>query len=264
MNGVHRIKLVVAYDGTNFCGWQKQPGKRTVEGELNRAISQIAGEDIEVIGASRTDAGVHAYGNVAVFDTKSSIPGEKWAHALNTALPGNVSIVGSREVESDFHPRFCDTVKTYEYTILNSKFKIPTYSRTSWHVPYELDIDKMREAASYLIGPHDFKSFCSSKTQADSTVRTVFRVKIEEEPLGEDYFFEDYENEALLGRKIVISITGDGFLYNMVRIIAGTLVDIGKGRFEPEKTEEMIVSKDRTTGGVTAPPQGLCLVGIEY
>ena len=160
-----RIGLVVAYDGTNYCGWQTQPNGITVQGVLNDTLSELLGEKIETIGASRTDAGVHALGNVAVFDTNTRIPGEKISYALNQRLPEDIRIQMSEEVEPDFHPRYCDSEKTYEYRILNRKFPVPTERLYSYFYHYKLDVDKMREATSYLIGRHDFASFCGSGAQ---------------------------------------------------------------------------------------------------
>lgn len=242
-----RIKLTVAYDGEQYCGWQRQPGRETIEGKLDQAIKALTGEDIQVIGASRTDAGVHAAGNVAVFDTLSSIPAEKFAAALNTVLPDDIAVQESRQVPDRFHPRHCKTVKTYEYTICNSEYRIPQLRRVSWHLPYKMDTDKMRAAAGYLIGTHDFRSFASSRTTVPSTVRTLYALDI-------------FEDDPL----IIIRVTGNGFLYNMVRILAGTLAMVGCGRIPVKKVHEMLEAHDRTKAGMTAPPQGLTLIQIQY
>ena len=242
-----RIKLVVAYDGTNYCGWQIQPVAVTVEKVLNESISKLTGEEIKVTGASRTDSGVHAYGNVAVFDTGSTIPGDRFSYALNSILPDDIVIQDSSEVPADFHPRHCDTKKTYEYKIMNRKFAIPTKRLDSYFYPYTLDINAMNEAGQYLVGEHDFKSFCSIKTQTETTVRTIYSVNVKKH--------EDI---------VSIIVQGNGFLYNMVRIIAGTLIQVGNGQIEPSEVKQMLESCDRTTAGPTAPPEGLTLVGIEY
>lgn len=242
-----RVLLRVAYDGTDFHGWQLQPGKRTVESELNNAIKEITGEDICVIGASRTDAGVHALGNVAVFDTESSIPGDKFKYALNTKLPEDVSITESQEVPSDFHPRHCDSEKTYEYRIYVSETPNPIKRRNAVRCPYSLNVEKMNEAAKYLVGEHDFKSFCSVKTQAETTVRKLYFAEV----------FKDKED-------IVIRVTGAGFLYNMVRIIAGNLMEIGTGKYEPAHIKDVLEGCDRTLGGPTAEAQGLTLIKIDF
>lgn len=242
-----RIKLTVAYDGTDYCGWQIQKNGVTVEEVLNRALSRLTGEKITVIGASRTDAGVHARGNVAVFDTDARIPAERIAYAVNALLPEDVVVVRSEEVPAGWHPRKCVSVKTYEYRILNREFPDPVRRRDTYFVSFPLDLDRMRQAAGYLKGTHDFKSFCSAQTSVEDTVRTIYSLDVEK-----------------AGDLFTVRVRGNGFLYNMVRIIAGTLAGVGRGYFEPEEVERMLEEKDRTKAGVTAPPQGLTLVGIEY
>ena len=288
-----RIKLTVAYDGTEYSGWQIQPNAPTIEAELDAAIEQLTGEILHVTGASRTDAGVHALGNVAVFDTESTIPGNRWAYAVNRYLPPQISVVNSREVKPDFHPRHCNTRKIYEYKILNTKFPIPQLRNYAWYVPGCLDVNLMRRAAEMLIGEHDYKSFCCVRTQAESTVRTVYSIELEETPVpGADARMNKLQapsDSASLsgpqvagesaglsaapaqgeateqaGRIITIRITGNGFLYNMVRIITGTLVWAGKGFITPEDVKAMLEKCDRNAAGQTAPPQGLTLVNIEY
>ena len=178
---MRRIRLIVSYDGTNYCGWQKQPNGITVEEVLNKKISELCGEEIEVIGASRTDSGVHAYGNVAVFDTNMRMRADKFAFAINQRLPDDIRIQESDEVEADWHPRKRDCIKTYTYRILNRKIDIPTERLYAYFCYFRLDVDKMREATSYFIGTHDFVSFCSQKTQATSTVRTIYSLEILED-----------------------------------------------------------------------------------
>ena len=221
-----RVGLVVAYDGTNYSGWQIQPNGITIQGVLNDALTDLLGEKIEIMGASRTDAGVHALGNVAVFDTNTRIPGEKISYALNQRLPEDIRIQLSEEVEPDFHPRYCDSEKTYEY---------------------KLDVDKMREATSYLIGRHDFASFCGTGAQVKSTVRTLTGIDI----------WRD-------GDVVTIRVKGEGFLYNMVRIIAGTLIQVGNGQYPPERVKKILDACDRSVSGPTAPAHGLTLMGIEF
>ena len=242
-----RIKLTIAYDGTNYCGWQIQPNGMTVEEVLNRALKKLTGEDILVIGARRTDSGVHALGNVAVFDTETTIPAERIAMALNQRLPEDIVIIKSEEVPPDFHPRYCDCSKTYEYHIMNTQIPIPTQRLTNYFVSYPLDVKKMRQAASYLVGEHDFASFCNVRTDVASTVRTIYSLDILQE-----------------GEMITIRITGNGFLYNMVRIIVGTLIRVGRGFYEPERVKEILEEKDRKAAGVTAPAHGLTLVSIDF
>lgn len=244
---MRRVKLTIAYDGTNYCGWQVQPNGITIEEVVNKALSKLTGENIVVIGASRTDSGVHAMGNVAVFDTNTTIPPERIAMAVNRILPEDIVVVKSEEVPLDFHPRYCDCEKTYEYHIVNTRIPIPTKRLTNYFVSYELDIEKMREGASYLVGGHDFASFCNIKTDVESTVRTVKELEI-------------LKN----GNEITIRISGNGFLYNMVRIIVGTLIRVGRGFYEPKQVKEILEAKNRKAAGVTAPPHGLMLMEIRY
>lgn len=242
-----RVKLVVAYDGTNYHGWQVQDNGITIEEVLNRTISELVQEDIKVIGASRTDAGVHACGNVAVFDTESRIPGDKFSFALNQRLPEDIRIQESCEVDADFHPRYADTVKTYEYNILNRRFELPTKRLYAAFCYYPMDIERMNQAAAYLVGEHDFKSFCSAGAQVQTTVRTIYAVNVTKE--------DDM---------VHIRITGNGFLYNMVRIIAGTLMQVGTGLMEPGQVKEILEARDRSKAGPTAVAKGLTLVEIRY
>ncbi len=242
-----RVMLTVAYDGTNYSGWQLQPNGETIESVLNRCLSELTGEEITVIGASRTDAGVHAMGNIAVFDTMSRIPGDKFSYALNQRLPEDIRICGSKDVASDFHPRHCESRKTYEYRIYCAPFPMPVKRLYSYFTYVPLDIDLMSQAAEYLIGEHDFKSFCSVQTQALTTVRRVDSVEVFKE-----------------GDEIIIRVSGRGFLYNMVRIMAGTLMEAGRGHIQPEKVAEILAAKDRQAAGPTAPACGLTLVGYEF
>lgn len=242
-----RIMLTVAYDGTNYHGWQIQKNGETIEGILNGCLSELLQEKIEVIGASRTDSGVHALGNVAVFDTKSKIPAEKFPYALNARLPEDIKIQSAKEVAPDFHPRHCESRKTYEYRIYNAPFPMPVkrlYAHFSY-TPY--DIEAMKEAAAYFVGTHDFKSFCSADAQVESTVRQVDEVHVEKQ-----------------GDEIVIRVTGHGFLYNMVRIMAGTLMEVGRGHKTPQDIPKILEAKDRTAAGPTAPACGLTLIKYEF
>lgn len=242
-----RVRLVVAYDGTNYCGWQVQPGVVTIESELNRCLSELLGEEIAVIGASRTDSGVHAMGNVAVFDTVARMPAEKISYALNQRLPEDIRIQKSEEVASDWHPRHVESRKTYEYRIYRSEFPMPIgrdYSLFSYHT---FDVGAMREAAAYLVGEHDFKSFCAVNAQVETTVRCITDLQVIEE-----------------GKNLIIRVTGNGFLYNMVRIIAGTLMEVGQGKRSPQSIKEVLAAKDRQAAGPTAPAHGLMLVKYEF
>lgn len=242
-----RIRLTVAYDGTNYHGWQLQNNGITIESELNRCLSGLFGEEIAVIGASRTDAGVHALGNVAVFDTESRMPAEKVSYALNQRLPEDIRIQKSEEVPADWHPRRCSSRKTYEYRIYRGQFPMPLKRLYSYFTYRPLDVEKMRQAAGYLEGENDFKSFCQSGAQAESTVRTIYSVKLEEQ-----------------GAELVIRVCGSGFLYNMVRIIAGTLMEVGQGKRTPESVAAALEARNRSAAGPTAPANGLTLVQYEF
>ena len=242
-----RIKLVAAYDGTNYHGSQIQNNSETIEGVLKTELSSLLNEEINLIGASRTDAGVHARGNVFVFDTESRIPPEKFTYALNARLPEDIRIQDSCEVPLSFHPRHQDTVKTYEYRVLNRKLPLPEY-RLYAHFTYEnLILEKMNEACKYFLGEHDFASFCAAGSKVESTVREIYDLKVQKE-----------------GELLTISVTGNGFLYNMVRIIAGTLLKVGGGQILPEDIPEIIRGKNRSLAGPTAPAKGLTLVKICY
>lgn len=242
-----RIKIIVAYDGTNYNGWQIQPNGITIEGILNQALTELTGEPIIVVGASRTDSGVHSLGNVAVFDTNTRMPSEKISYALNQRLPEDIVVQNSCEVPSDFHPRRCKSRKTYEYKILNRKFPMPLRRYDTYFYYRKLDVDLMRQAAGHLIGEHDFKSFCSIHSQADTTVRTIYELSV----------VEDQD-------MIVIRVTGSGFLYNMVRILAGTLIQAGLGEIQPEDMPGILSACDRSAAGPTAPAHGLTMVGIVF
>lgn len=238
---------MTAYDGTMYHGSQIQNNGQTIEGVLNEKLTELLQEEIHVIGASRTDAGVHARGNVFVFDTESRIPPEKFTFALNARLPEDIRIQSSREVAADFHPRHQDTVKTYEYRILNRKLPLPEYRLTA-HFTYEaLDLEKMQKACGYFVGEHDFASFCAAGAQVESTVRTIYDLHIEKS-----------------GELLSIFVTGNGFLYNMVRIIAGTLLKVGNSQILPEELPGIIEGRNRALAGPTAPAKGLTLVKIRY
>ncbi len=242
-----RVRMVVAYDGTAYRGWQLQPNGITIEQVLNRELTALLKEPISVIGASRTDSGVHARGNVAVFDTENRMPADKICFALNQRLPEDIRVQSSEEVPADWHPRKANCTKTYEYKVLNRKISMPLERLYAHFCYFNLDLDKMREAAAYLVGEHDFKSFCTVRTQAEETVRTIYSLDITKQ--------DDM---------ITIRISGSGFLYNMVRIIAGTLLEVGMGAYLPEHVEEILDARDRQAAGRTAPARGLTLVSMEY
>ena len=226
-----RVKLIVAYDGTNYCGWQIQPNGITIEQVLNENLSKLLGEEITVTGASRTDSGVHSMGNVAIFDTETRMPADKISFALNQRLPADIVVQDSCEVPPDWHPRYQVSRKTYEYRILNRTFRMPN-----------------RRLDTYLVGEHDFKSFCAVGAQVKTTTRTIYSCEVEKD--GNDI--------------ITIRVTGNGFLYNMVRIIAGTLIRVGGGELAPDEMPQILGKKDRTAAGPTAPAHGLTMMGIEY
>lgn len=242
-----RYMLRVAYDGTEYCGWQSQPGLRTVEGTLKSTLDRLMRQDIKLIGASRTDAGVHAEGNVAVFDCDTTIPADKIKYALNNLLPEDMVVVESVTVAGDFHPRHCDCRKTYQYRILNTPLPDPNRRRNTYFYRGDIDIDSMRKAAEYIVGEHDFACFMAAGSQVKDTVRTVYALEL------------DRQDDI-----IIMTIQGNGFLYNMVRIIAGTLLMVGRGQLKPEALEEIIKSKDRSKAGPTAPAKGLTLKSIIY
>lgn len=245
---VKRVRLTVAYDGTNYHGWQMQNNGITIESELNRCLTDLFREPIGVIGASRTDSGVHALGNIAVFDTTSRMPAEKISYALNQRLPEDIRVQRSEEVADDWHPRKCASRKTYEYRIYRAEFPMPVKRLYSLFTYHELDVNRMQEAAAYLEGEHDFKSFCQTGAQVESTVRTLYSVEVEEQG----------END------LVIRVCGNGFLYNMVRIIAGTLLEIGQGKKDPMDIFAILEAKDRSAAGPTAPAHGLTLMKYEF
>lgn len=248
-----RILLRVSYDGTEYSGWQKQDNASTIEGVLTEALAELTGENISLIGASRTDAGVHSLGNVCVFDTDTRIPPEKICYAVNNSLPEDIRVIESFRVADDFHPRHCDSVKTYEYKIWNDKFPSPQLKRESHFTYRDIDVDKMRKAAAKMVGEHDFGAFCSAGSQVETTVRTIYSINIIEEKIPDLY-----------GRMIKIRVKGSGFLYNMVRIIAGTLLDIGTGLMEVSDIDKCLETCDRADAGNTAPACGLTMIGIEF
>lgn len=231
----------------NLIGWQKQPNKLNIQGNIEKAIYQITGEEVELLASGRTDAGVHALGQVANFKTNSQIPIEKIPIALNTNLKKSIRILQAEEVKENFHSRLSCKRKTYRYIINNSTNGTAIYRNLETNIPENLDILKMQEAIKYFIGEHDFKAFKASGTSSKSSVRTIYEATV-------------YKKED----RIFIELTGNGFLYNMVRIIAGTLVEVGKGKIKPEEIPNIIQSKDRTKAGKTLPPQGLYLVKVEY
>ena len=244
---MRNIKLTIEYDGKEFNGWQKQPNKLNIQGTIEQAIKNITGEDVELNASGRTDAGVHALGQVANFKTNSEIPIEKFAIAINSKLKKSIVIKKAEEVDERFHSRLNCKRKTYRYIINNSSEGTAIYRYLETHIPQKLDVRKMEQALKYFEGEHDFKAFKASGTSSKSSVRTIYKTQI-------------YKKED----RIIIELTGNGFLYNMVRIIAGTLVDVGLGKIEPQQIENIIKEKKRENAGKTLPPNGLYLVSVEY
>ncbi|WP_315073242.1 tRNA pseudouridine(38-40) synthase TruA [uncultured Clostridium sp.] len=244
---MRNIKLIIEFDGSNFCGWQRQPKGRTVQKVIETAICKATGEEIQINGSSRTDAGVHAREMVANFFTNSTIPGDKFREAINTRLPEDVSIIKSEEVDQEFHARYSSKGKTYSYTIVNRNERLSLGYQYLYHCRYKLDVDRMREACNYFIGEHDFKAFMSPGSSIKTTIRTITELYIEQD-----------------GEKIKIFITADGFLYNMVRIIVGTLIKVGNGKLEAEEIEDIIIEGNRKRAGMCVPPNGLILEKVFY
>ncbi len=245
---MRNIRLTIEYDGKEFNGWQKQPNKLNIQGTIEKAIERITGEKIDLMASGRTDRGVHALGQVANFKTNSKLPIEKFPIAINSNMKSSIRIKDAEEVDERFHSRLSCKRKTYRYVINNSKYGSSIYRNLETHIPVKLNIDKMKEAVKYFEGEHDFKAFRASGTSSKSSVRTIYKAEIIERP----------------DERIWIELTGNGFLYNMVRIISGTLVDVGLGKIEPEEIKNIIESKDRQKAGKTLAPQGLFLVNVEY
>ena len=244
---MRNIKLTIEYDGKEFNGWQKQPNKLNIQGEIERAIANVTGEEVNLIASGRTDAGVHAIGQVANFKTNSSMPIEKIPMALNSQLKKSIRIQNAEEVDENFNSRYNCKRKTYRYVIDNSLYGSAIYRNIAYHISTKLDIEKMKKAVKYFEGEHDFKAFRSSGTSSKNSVRTIYSA-----------------NMITEGTSIAIDLTGNGFLYNMVRIISGTVLDVGLGKIKAEDIPQIIESKDRTKAGKTLPPQGLMLLSVEY
>ena len=240
------IKIEVSYNGLRYCGWQKQKNDLGIQGEVEFACKQVFNQDVEVIGSGRTDAGVHAIAQVANFRVETTIPTEKIPEILNNKLPKDISVINAIEVEEEFHSRYSAHRKIYRYQIYPSRLRSPFLKDISYQAKYDLDVEKMKKESKALIGEHDFCGFMSSGSSVKSTIREIYSI---------DVF---NENEM-----IIIEVEGNGFLYNMVRIIAGTLVDIGRGRINMSMSE-IIKSKNRKNAGHTAPPQGLFLKKVIY
>lgn len=244
---MRNIRLIIEYDGTKYLGWQKQKIGKTIQGTIEEAIKELTKEDIYLMGSSRTDAGVHARGFVANFKTESKIPADKFREAINHKLPEDISIIESKEMNEDFHSRYNAIGKTYSYTIINRAAKAAIGKNYLYQVKFDLDVDLMKEACKDFIGTHDFSAFKSSGSSVKSSIRTITDLHIVED-----------------NNIIKIYVTGDGFLYNMVRIIVGTLIMVGNKKIDPKDIKSIIESKDRAKSGFCVPPQGLTLEKVYY
>ena len=244
---MRNIKLTIEYDGTSYGGWQKQKNNRTIQQCIEEAIKLLTGEEVELIGSSRTDAGVHAKGMVANFITNSKIPADKFREAINTKLPDDIGIIKSEEVDKNFHSRYDSKGKTYCYTLVNRYEKVCIGRNYVYQVRDELNYNLMKEAAKYFLGKHDFKAFKTNGSSVKTSVRTINGLELE-----------------LKGDVIKIFVSADGFLYNMVRIIVGTLIEVGKGKIKPEDIESIIKNGDRSKAGPCVPPNGLVLEKVFY
>jgi len=241
------VKIVLEYDGTRYHGWQRQKNGLSIQEVLEKAISSITGEKINVIGAGRTDAGVHALGQVANFTTNTRIPIEKLPYAINSKLPEDIVVKDAQIVPESFHATKSAKGKIYVYSILNSSFPSPLLRFYSYFFPLELNLEAMKRAAGYFIGVHDFSSFRASGSEVKTSVREIRRLEVN-------------KNQEL----VTIEIEANGFLYNMARIIAGTLLDVGISKLDPREIPDIIKSRDRNKAGRTLPPQGLCLKEVIY
>ena len=243
-----RIKCTLSYDGTHFSGYQIQPGKRTVQGELERALEQMhKGKTIRVVASGRTDAGVHAYGQVIHFDTSLSLSPDQWKKALNALLPDDIAIKDVQEADSSFHARFSAKAKEYRYKVRIAQERDVFLRNYCYHFPYPLDMEAMRNALKLIEGTHDFTSFCSAKTDIEDRVRTIYKADM---AIHEDI--------------LEFCFSGNGFLYNMVRIIVGTILEVGQGKRSIDSISSAFAAKDRRFAGKTAPPQGLYLWKVYY
>ncbi len=245
---MRNIKIIIEYNGKGFNGWQKQPNKLNIQGEIERAIFDVTGEKVELYASGRTDAGVHSFGQTANFKIENLIPLEKIPLALNSKLKKTIVIKSAEEVDENFHARYNCKGKKYRYIINNSKVPSAIYHDLEYHLPIKLDIEKMIEASKFFIGEHDFKAFRASGTSSKSSVRIIYNIDIKKD--NEDRIYIDY--------------TGNGFMYNMVRILTGTLVDVGLGKITPKEIPEIIESKDRSKAGKTLPAHGLYLMEVYY
>lgn len=241
------IQIIISYRGTNYCGWQVQPNGLTIQEVIIRAIKELTGESVNLIGSGRTDAGVHALGQSANFFTDSTIPAEVWHRALNTRLPADIRVISSREHSPDFHSRYHAKGKSYGYKVLTSPVASPFLADLAFHVSRTLDWAAMKEAAASFLGEHDFTAFMASGSSIKTTIRRITEISF----TNQDDLWE-------------MTFTGNGFLYNMVRIMVGTLYEVGYGRLKAQDIKKIIASKDRSKAGITAPAHGLYLKEVYY
>jgi tRNA pseudouridine38-40 synthase len=245
---MQRLKCIISYDGTNFSGYQVQPNKRTVQSEFEACLAKLhKGKDVKIFASGRTDAGVHAKGQVIHFDTLLSIPEDRWPIALNSLLPDDIAVLSAEYAIPSFHARFCASGKEYRYVLRLSPKRDPLMRNYAYHYPYPLNLQAMKEGASFLLGTHDFTSFCSAKTEVEDKIRSIKEID----------FSMDHE-------LLTLKFTGDGFLYNMVRILVGTLLEIGSGERKPTEIQKILEAKDRRLAGKTAPANGLYLWKVFY
>lgn len=248
VEGLFKVKCTVSYDGGNYGGYQLQENRETIQQMLEMALEKIVKQPTRIYASGRTDAGVHAKGQVFHFRTKTRIPEDRWPLAFNALLPEDIVVLRSQYVPDSFHSRFSAVEKVYRYCIWNQRAADVFFRHYSWHIPYHLNLDAMREAAGYFIGEHDFTSFCSIRSTVENKIRHVYEVSIHEEEPG----------------RIWLTFRGKGFLYNMVRIMVGTLVDVGSGKRKPDSIIDILEAKNRDRASKTAPAQGLFLWEVKY
>ncbi len=263
---VRKIKLIVQYDGSTYSGWQIQPGKKTIQGELVEAVSNLTGTRTFVHGASRTDAGVSALGQAALFEIDSPIPTENFPDAINDRLPPNIVVIAAEEAPLKFDLLGGVKNKLYRYAIYTGRHRPVLMLNQCWHIPKKLDVEAMNQAAQLLVGAKDFKSFATAKDRREQTVRTIFSCNVSRQKTEDREQKTEDERRGTKddGQWIYVDVEGDGFLYNMVRNIVGTLVEVGLGRWKPERITEILEAKDRRAAGPLAPAAGLCLIRIQY
>jgi tRNA pseudouridine38-40 synthase len=263
---LRNVKLTISYDGTSYHGWQLQPGKRTIQAELVNAVSELLGWRTRVTAASRTDAGVSALGQVAVIQIDSPIPTKNLAKAITDRLPADIAVTEAVDVPMGFNVIGDPKCKLYRYAIFTGRAR-PVFVHRCWHLPEKLDISLMDQAAKLLLGQKDFKSFAAADDHRTDSIRTIFRCDVYSSCVERISSFDEntkYEIRNTNGDWIFVDVEGDRFLYNMVRNIVGTLVEVGVGRMKPEKITEIIEARNRRAAGPIAPPEGLCLMWIKY